>query len=195
MLNLLIYAIREVRQYLGLPYVTLSRSGYLQRIGRDILLYNDKPNRSEVLRDSNPQSMPQTGPTYGQQQKFNPSIRPGSGKQVAVNPARFQQIKTPPMLSGPFNQYQANQQQQGSPMSATLGEPSFRGSFDRGRGGKRGRGRGWFRDRDQPDRNSPAPDRSFNHPDSDSQVTPMKRDFDDTNDPARQRSRVKYDKV
>lgn len=149
-----------------------------------------------MLRDSNQQSMPQIGQGYGQQHKYNLGIRSMSGKQVAINPARLPQNQTPPSMSGPFNSYQGNQQQQGPSMPATLGEPSMRGGFDRGgRGGKRGRGRGRFRDRDQPDRNSPVTDRSFNHPDSDGQVTPMKRDFDDPNAPARQRNRVKYDKV
>lgn len=140
--------------------------------------------------------MPQTGQNYGQQQKYNSGGRSMGGKKAAINPARMPQNQTPPSMSGPFNSYQGNQHQQGSSMPVTPGEPSMRGGFDRGgRGGKRGRGRGRFRDRDQPDRNSPAIDRSFNHPDSDSQMTPMKREFDDPNASARQRNRVKYDKV
>lgn len=189
--------------------MTLSRSGQLQRIGKDIFLYNDKPNRSEELRDANAQSAQGNVP-YSQQQRMNSSMRPGNGKQAAINPAKFpqgnaQRNKTPPTTSASFNPYQSKQNQQtSSPVAASTTTESPRGGFNRNgrgdRGGKRG-GRGrdgrGFRDRDQPERASPVPmpDRSLDFPDADAPITPMKREFEDTNLPPRQRSRMNYDKA
>jgi hypothetical protein len=182
--------------------LTLSRSGHVLRIGRDTFLYNDKPNRSEELRDANAQSMQGSAP-YTQQQRINNNMRAGASKQAAINPAKFpqanlQHAKTPPTSSSPFNPYQ----QSTSQVIPSSSSDSLRGSFGRGghgdRGGKRGgRGRRTFRDRDQPERASPGPmlDRAANFQDTDSPVLPMKREGDDGNQPPRHRTRINYDKI
>jgi len=192
----------EIRLYLGFPYLTLSRSGHVLRIGRDTFLYNDKPNRSEELRDANAQSTQGNIP-YAQQQRMNNSGRSGGGKQAAINPAKFpqansQHTKSPSTSSGPFNPYQ----QVSSPVIPSSSSDNPRGGFGRGgrgdRGGKRGgRGRRAFRDRDQPEWPLPGSmqDRSSDYQDTDSSVLPMKREGDDGNQPPRQRSRMNYDKM
>lgn len=201
---ILLFIYSEVRQFLGFPYMTLSRSGHIQRIGRDIFLYNDKPNRSEELRDANAQSTP-GNILYSQQQRANPTARPGNGKQAAINPAfkqsNTQPAKSPSSTSAPFKSYQSKQNQQSSSPAApsTTAEPT-RGGFNRnGRGdrGKRVRSRRGFRDRDQPERASPVPvlDRSHDFADDDGSITPMKREFEDQNQGSRQRSRINYDKA
>ncbi|KAI9285874.1 hypothetical protein BC943DRAFT_360088 [Umbelopsis sp. AD052] len=191
----------EVRLFLGFPYLTLSRSGHVLRIGRDTFIYNDKPNRSEELRDANAQSTQGNVP-YTQQQRMNNNGRPGGGKQAAINPAKFpqansQHTKASSNSSSPFNPYQ----QVPSPVIPSSSSNSPRGGYSRGgrgdRGGKRGnRGRRAFRDRDQPDRPLPGSmqERPSDFQDTDSSVLPMKREVEDSNQLPRQRSRMNYEK-